>query len=84
MKNIDKIKKLNTDSLAFILMCPNEFDDNFNKNDREDEFCHKDGKGCIECIKKWLDEDYHNGFNYLKENETERKLEYNNYLGRWV
>ncbi|MGN9135717.1 hypothetical protein ACTNDG_09835 [Clostridium sp. HCP1S3_B4] len=84
MKNIDKIKKLNTDSLAFILMCPNEFDNNFNKNEREDEFCHKKGKGCTECIKKWLDEDYRNGFDYLKENETERKLEYNNYLGRWM
>lgn len=84
MKNIDKIKKLNMDSFAFILMCPNEFDNNFNKNEREDEFCHKKGKGCIECIRKWLDENYNDGFDYLKENETERKLEYNNYLGRWV
>lgn len=43
MKNIDKVKKLNADALAFILMCPSEFDDSFNRDEKEDEFCCHEG-----------------------------------------
>lgn len=70
MKNIDKVKKLNADALAFILMCPSEFDDSFNRDEKEDEFCcHEGGKGCTECIRKWLDENCNDGFDYLEDEE---------------
>lgn len=59
MNNIDKIKKLNVHSLAYILMCPGEFDDEFKKD------C--DMGNCTKCIENWLQEEYKNGFEYLGE-----------------
>ena len=61
MNNIDKIKKLNVHSLAFILMCPSEFDDEFKKD--------WDMGNCTKCIENWLQEEYKNGFEYLKESD---------------
>ncbi|SFF68747.1 hypothetical protein SAMN04487885_106160 [Clostridium cadaveris] len=63
MKNKDKIKKINSDGLAFILMCPGEFDNSFNSKNAET--CKK--TNCTECIKEWLENEYTDGFEYLKE-----------------
>lgn len=62
MKNKEKLLKLNSDGLAFVLICPGEFDDEF-KKDVFAQTCNK--SNCSECIKEWLEKDYENGFEYL-------------------
>ena len=58
MNNLEKVKTLDSNSMAFILMCPDEFDDNFKKE------CN--GNNCTECTEKWLQEEYKYGYEYLK------------------
>lgn len=48
MKNIDKIRQMDADELAFVLMCPYEGQE---KIDRDAD-CSS-GK-CIKCVKDWL------------------------------
>lgn len=67
MKNIDKIRKLNNEELAFIIMCPNEFDDLFDEDKKACEQCKY--SNCKECIKDWLNEEYKGGYEYLKESQ---------------
>ncbi len=49
MNNADKIRRMSDDELALMLMCPAEYDLNFNKA------CNGI---CFECTKNWLKEDY--------------------------
>ena len=64
MTNEDKIKQLNTNGLAEIIMCPNEYDNNYIKR------CgSRNSKNCIECTIKWLKQEYTNGFDYLFKEE---------------
>lgn len=65
MKNKDKILSLNDDSLAYVLMCPGDFDNNF--NEINDDNCMN--ISCLECTKKWLKEEYKSGMDYLEEEE---------------
>ena len=63
MKNKDKILSLNDNPLAYMLMCPYDFDKNF--KEVNDDYC-TDNK-CVECTKKWLQEEYKGGIDYLEE-----------------
>lgn len=51
MTNAEKIKSMTDEELAYMLMCPAEYDLNFNRN------CTCNGEmkhDCIECTKQWL------------------------------
>ena len=61
MKNREKVNKLTNKSLAFLLMCPGEYDDSFN------ELCDK--YNCTECTEKWLNDEYVGYLDYLEEGE---------------
>ena len=52
MTNFERIKSMSVDKLAEIIMCPAEYDLDFNRA----EDCYGDmSKNCIECCKKWLE-----------------------------
>ena len=53
MKNIDKVKAMDIEELAFILMCPYQFEEGA----KIPESCAQFGGniGCIECVKEWLE-----------------------------
>lgn len=51
MTNADKVRSMTDEELAYMLMCPAEYDLNFNRN------CACNGEmkhNCIECTKQWL------------------------------
>ena len=52
-KNIDKVRMMDSDELAIALMCPYQFEEGA----IPPESCMTMGgnKGCIECIKEWLE-----------------------------
>ena len=51
MTNAEKIRSMTDEELAYMLMCPAEYDLNFNRNCK----CNGEMKhDCIECTKQWL------------------------------
>lgn len=48
MTNFEKIKKMSVDEMALTIMCPAEYDLNFNK----EKICNADmNKSCFDCCK---------------------------------
>ena len=53
MTNADRIRSMTDEELALAIMCPAEYDLNFNKNEK----CNGEmNKNCYECSLKWLQE----------------------------
>ena len=51
MTNADRIRSMTDEELALAIMCPAEYDLNFNKNEK----CNGEmNKNCYECSLKWL------------------------------
>ena len=49
--NADRIRSMTDEELAANMMCPAEYDLNFNKNEK----CNGEvNKNCYECLLKWL------------------------------
>ena len=49
--NADRIRSMTDEELALAIMCPAEYDSNFNKNEK----CNGEmNKNCYECSLKWL------------------------------
>ena len=49
--NADRIRSMTDAELALAIMCPAEYDSNFNKNEK----CNGEmNKNCYECSLKWL------------------------------
>ena len=49
--NADRIRSMTDEGLALAIMCPAEYDLNFNKNEK----CNGEmNKNCYECSLKWL------------------------------
>lgn len=49
--NADRIRSMTDEELALAIMCPAEYDLNFNKNEK----CNGEmNKNCYECSLKWL------------------------------
>lgn len=54
MKIIDKIRKMSKEDLALMLMCPAEYDLNFNKKNE----CNGEmDRNCFQCTLDWLEDD---------------------------
>lgn len=52
--NADRIRSMTDEELALAIMCPAEYDLNFNKNEK----CNGEmNKNCYECSLKWLQEE---------------------------
>jgi len=52
--NADRIRSMTDEELAGNMMCPAEYDLNFNKNEK----CNGEmNKNCYECSLKWLQEE---------------------------
>jgi hypothetical protein len=52
--NADRIRSMTDDELALAIVCPAEYDLNFNKNEK----CNGEMKrNCYECSLKWLQEE---------------------------
>lgn len=52
--NADRIRSMTDEELALTVMCPAEYDLNFNKNEK----CNGEmNKNCYECSLKWLQEE---------------------------
>lgn len=52
--NADRIRNMTDEELALAIMCPAEYDLNFNKNEK----CNGEmNKNCYECSLKWLQEE---------------------------
>ena len=52
--NADRIRSMTDEELSLAIMCPAEYDLNFNKNEK----CNGEmNKNCYECSLKWLQEE---------------------------
>lgn len=52
--NADRIRSMTDEELALAIICPSEYDLNFNKNEK----CNGEmNKNCYECSLKWLQEE---------------------------
>lgn len=52
--NADRIRSMTDEELALAIVCPAEYDLNFNKNEK----CNGEmNKNCYECSLKWLQEE---------------------------
>lgn len=54
MKRIDRIKNKSVEEMALMLMCPAEYDLNFNK---ENECKGEMDRNCYQCTLDWLKEE---------------------------
>ena len=51
MTNYEKIKQMSVEEMAFMLMCPAEYDLSF--KDCEGKY----NRNCNECVKEWLEQE---------------------------
>lgn len=57
MTNLNRIKAMDADGLAMILMCPNESGDAEIECDKYKTFRAGIEVNCYECIRNWLDKE---------------------------